>query len=402
MADKKYQAEYRYKIKLQYLNTANNTATDIKNECLKSLIIDHNYDVNCMPVLFANVKLDKALVDDMIKNMDSNLLIMNITKYDNTTDFKLEALCFREKFIYFFPDDVNKMDPADYNDETNATMKGDTYRELTIGLLCLKHVNNNKIKCELTAKKITMYNIVKYLTSHINNMVIEPFTYNEIFEQFNLKPQDSVNKALEYLNNYRVFYSSPYRYYQDFSFAYILSSSGRATERKDELYSSVVIQIRDIDEDDANNTGVITNKSTGTYELYVNYANTQVYDNTIMNKSRNKVLGITTSGSSSATLKNNASYSTTKIRSVRLNNDNIHMLDNMKYKDNTENFLVYFSKNDLDTELLTLNKRISIRNIDRYQEFNGEYLLYRKREIYLREDESFVLNSMINLKRIDK
>ena len=402
MADKKYQAEYRYKIKLQYLNTANNTATDIKNECLKSLIIDHNYDVNCMPVLFANVKLDKALVDDMIKNMDSNLLIMNITKYDNTTDFKLEALCFREKFIYFFPDDVNKMDPADYNDETNATMKGDTYRELTIGLLCLKHVNNNKVKCELTAKKITMYNIVKYLTSHINNMVIEPFTYNEIFEQFNLKPQDSVNKALEYLNNYRVFYSSPYRYYQDFSFAYILSSSGRATERKDELYSSVVIQIRDIDEDDANNTGVITNKSTGTYELYVNYANTQVYDNTIMNKSRNKVLGITTSGSSSATLKNNASYSTTKIRSIRLNNDNIHMLDNMKYKDNTENFLVYFSKNDLDTELLTLNKRISIRNIDRYQEFNGEYLLYRKREIYLREDESFVLNSMINLKRIDK
>lgn len=402
MADKKYQAEYRYKIKLQYLNTANNTATDIKNECLKSLIIDHNYDVNCMPVLFANVKLDKALVDDMIKNMDSNLLIMNITKYDNTTDFKLEALCFREKFIYFFPDDVNKMDPADYNDETNPTMKGDTYRELTIGLLCLKHVNNNKVKCELTAKKITMYNIVKYLTSHISNMVIEPFTYNEIFEQFNLKPQDSVNKALEYLNNYRVFYSSPYRYYQDFSFAYILSSSGRATERKDELYSSVVIQIRDIDEDDANNTGVITNKSTGTYELYVNYANTQVYDNTIMNKSRNKVLGITTSGSSSATLKNNASYSTTKVRSVRLNNDNVHMLDNMKYKDNIENFLVYFSKNDLDTELLTLNKRISIRNIDRYQEFNGEYLLYRKREIYLREDDSFVLNSMINLKRIDK
>ena len=77
------------------------------------------------------------------------------------------------------------------------------------------------------------------------------------------------------------------------------------------------------------------------------------------------------------------------------------MIENLEAKANSENFIVYFSKNDLDTDLFTINKRISINNIQRYQEFNGNYLLYRKREIYLREDQTFVMSSMINLKRID-
>lgn len=400
MVDNRSQSEYRYRISIQYLDTAKNIATDIKNESLKSLIIDHNFDNNCMPIVYANLKLDRALLDDMILNMDKNLIILTVSKYDNLTDLKLNVTCFRNKFIYFTPDNVNKMKDADYNEETEATMKGDTYSEVTLGLLCLDHVNNNKVKCELTAKDITMYNIVKLITSHIPSMIIEPFNYNETFAQFNLKPQDSVNKALRYLNNYRVFYSSPYRYYEDFNFTYIISSSGKATQRKDERYSSVVLQIRDPTEDDANSTGVFTNRSTGTYEVYVNYANTQVYDNTIQNKSRNKMLGITSSGASLKTLRNNASYSNTKIHNVRLTNDNIHMLDNLEYQDNMENFLLYFSKNDLDNDLFTINKRITIHNINRYQEYNGEYLLYRKREVYLREDETFVMSSMINMKRL--
>ena len=33
---------WRYKIKLTYLDKVNNKSVKIKNECLKSLIIDHN------------------------------------------------------------------------------------------------------------------------------------------------------------------------------------------------------------------------------------------------------------------------------------------------------------------------------------------------------------------------
>ena len=57
---------WRYKIELTYLDRKNNKSTKIKNECLKSLIIDHNYDKNCMPILYMNLSLDRALIDNMI------------------------------------------------------------------------------------------------------------------------------------------------------------------------------------------------------------------------------------------------------------------------------------------------------------------------------------------------
>ena len=402
MADKKSLSEYRYRISMRYLNNKKHVTTPIKNECLKSLIIDHNYDVNCMPILYANLNLDRSLVDDMINNQNDNLMIVALSKYDNCTDLKLEVECFRKKFIYFLPDDVNKMDHVDYNETTESQMKGDTYRSITLGLICLDHVNNNKVACELTAKGITNYDAVKYFTAHIDDMIIEPFLYNDTFDQLVVTPQDSVNKAIAFLNNYRVFYSTPYRYYNDFNYTYLLSSSGKATKRRDETYSSVIINIRDIDDAAANDTGVIINKTTGTYEVYVSYASTEVYDNSIVNKSKNKLRGITSSGSSDRTLLNQASYSNQKIHSVRLNNDNTNMIDNLEAQSNMDNFLVYFSKNDLDTELFTINKRISIHNIERYQDYNGDYLLYRKRELFLREDDTFLLSSMINLKRIER
>lgn len=399
--DIRSQTEYMYKISLRYVQVKKNKYVDIKNECLKSMIIDHNYEINNMPILYANMKLDKSLVDDMIKNQNDNTIVITLSKYDNSSDIKSELNVFNMKFIYFLPDNVNRMDPVDYNNETNETMKGDTYTELTLGLIALEHVNNNKKACEMTAKDISMYSIVKYITSHMNNLIIEPFSYNDKFDQFILKPQNSVSKALDYLNQQKVFYSTPYRYYEDFGCTYIISSSGKAISRKNELYSSIVLSIQDITSKYANNTGVITNRTTGTYEVYVNYANTQVYDNTVANKSKNKIRGITSSGSSDLTLSNSASYSKNKMNYVRLDNDNEHMIDNIEADNNTKNFLVYFSKNDLDTDLFSINKRISIHNIDRYQEFNGNYLLYRKREMYLREDQNFKLTTMINMRRID-
>lgn len=402
MAGVKTVMAYRYKITLQYLNIESDTATSILDESIKSVIIDHNYDVNCMPVIFFRLNLDKSLVDDMIKNQNTNMMIIAISKYDSNDDMELEIECIRKKCIYFLTDDVNKMDPVDYNEENEELMRENTYMPLTVGLLVLDHVNNNKTHCELTAKNTTNYDIVKHITSHMGDMVIEPFYYNDTFEQLILPSKDSVNKALKFLNNNKVFYPTPYRYYQDFNYTYIISSSGAAIDRYDETYTNILIHIEDIDSTSANVAGLIANRESGSYEVHVNYANTQVYDNTLINKSRTKVRGITSSGSTDVSLTSTASYMKDTYQTQRINNDNEHMIENIEADNNTKNFLIYFSKNDLDTDLFTLNKRITIHNIDRYQEYNGVYLLYRKREVYLREGTSFVMNTMINIRRIDE
>lgn len=402
MADKKISMQYRYTIEMYYLDTINEKNVEIKNECLKMLVIDHNFMQNCMPVIMASLKLDKALVDDMIKNCNDNMIMLAINKYDDLTDDKQEVECIRKKFTYFLPKSANKNDPIDYNEVTEEENLGNTYTEVQIGLLCVDHINNNKHACEIMAKNNTIYDCVKYVTSHISRMIIEPFSYNSEFEQLIMPTKDSVKQALQFLNDFRVFYYTPYRYYNDFNYTYIISSSGRATEKQDELYSSIIIDIKDIDDASANDVGVIANKTSETYEVPVNYVNTEVYDNTIVNKSKTKLKGISSTGSDTKTLVNRASYMDEKTQSIRLNNDNTNMISNLEAVDNDGNFLIFISKNDLDMELFTINKRISIHNIERYQDYNGDYLLSRKRECFVREDSTFILTTMLNLRRIER
>lgn len=400
MADNLLVCSYRYKIEMYYVNTVNNTTSLIKNESLKSLIIDHNYDVNSMPVLYANLTLDKALIDNMIMNMNDNYIIMVLYKYDELAEIELDIECFRETFTYFLPDDVNKNNDLDYNDSNKDQHLGDTYKPISLGLLCINHINNNKKTVEANLKNTSKYHIVKYYTSHFENLLIEPFNYNETFDQIIIPPQDSIRKTLEYLNNYRVFYKTPYRYYQDFSCTYIISSSGAEIPRKNDKYNSVIFDIGELTGAYSNDPGLVLNKTRGHYKVPVNYLDVNVYNNSISNKSKNVIKGITSSGNSLKELSGNSSFSSFKVKNIRLNNDNEHMMENIVYDYNTSNVYVTISKNNLDTDAFTINKRYSINHIDRYIDFNGNYLLSRKREIYLREDDTFIMNMILNMRFI--
>lgn len=400
--NKRIYSQYRYKAEMTYLNLDKNVDTSLRVEFIKTIVIDHNYDKNSMPILFVTMKLDKSLVDDMILNINKNLILLAIYKYDNLSDTKEEVEIFRDKFTYFLPDGVNANDPIDYTEENEKEHRGNTFRDIVMGLISINHINRNKKYLELNTVNSTIYDCARYCTSHFDNLVIEPFIFNDTHKRIIMPGQESVRKALEFLNSYRVFYYTPFRFYQDFDYTYVISSSGLAIPKDNELYSSIVVNIRDILESDANDVGLVENKTSGTYEVPVSYVNTSVYDNTIANKSRTKLKGVSSTGSIEKSLNNVADYSEDKISRVRLNNDNDNMIYNLQADTNNKNVLVYFSKVDLDSTVFSINKKISVHHIDRYQQYNGNYLLYRKRECYIREDSTFVLNTMINLRKVDE
>ena len=400
--NKRIYSQYRYKAEMTYLNLDKNVDTPLRVEFIKTIVIDHNYDKNSMPILFVTMKLDKSLVDDMILNINKNLILLAIYKYDNLSDTKEEVEIFRDKFTYFLPDGVNANDPIDYTEENEKEHRGNTFRDIVMGLISINHINRNKKYLELNTVNSTIYDCARYCTSHFDNLVIEPFIFNDTHKRIIMPGQESVRKALEFLNSYRVFYYTPFRFYQDFDYTYVISSSGLAIPKDNELYSSIVVNIRDILESDANDVGLVENKTSGTYEVPVSYVNTSVYDNTIANKSRTKLKGVSSTGSIEKSLNNVADYSEDKISRVRLNNDNDNMIYNLQADTNNKNVLVYFSKADLDSTVFSINKKISVHHIDRYQQYNGNYLLYRKRECYIREDSTFVLNTMINLRKVDE
>jgi hypothetical protein len=395
-------SQYKYTVEMTYLDQKRGKNTSIKTECIKFLIIDHNYENNCMPILYASLKLDKKFLDDMILNCNENLFIIALNKFDDLTSEKQESECFRKRFTYFLPNDVNKNDAIDYTDKSQDETLGDTYRDVTIGFMCIDHINANKQSFKFTLRDTTIGIPVNTTMEHFDDLVMEPIGDSTVIPQLVVPENNSVKKTLKALNNIRVLYDTPYRYYQDFNFTYLLSSSGKAISKHGDLYTSIIIDIKDVLDEAANDIGIINNRSSKTYEVPVNYVNTQIYDNTISNKSKTTIVGMTSSGAKSTSLKNTATYSTDKEITVRLSNDNEGMLDNMKADQDNSNFLVYIQKTDLDTDVFSLNKRITIHHIDRYKEHNGDYLMFRKRECFLREDTTFILNSMINLKEIAK
>lgn len=402
MANKSRTASYRYTVSMAYLDQKNGKSTDIKTECIKFIIVDHNYEINSMPIIYSSLTLDRKIVDDMILNCNDNLLMLAIYKYDDLTDEKQEIECFRKKFTYFLPNNVNKNDSIDYTEESASENLGNTYRDITIGLMCIDHINNNKRSFSILEKNIKIGQAVNLVMDGFDNLIMEPIGDSTIIPQLMIPEKNSVSASLKALNNIRVLYDTPYRYYQDFNFTYLLSSSGRSIKKSGELYTSVIFEIEDILSNTANDIGITINKSSQTYQIPINYANTDIYDNTIINKSQTNLVGMTSSGAIKTSLKNKASYSTEKNNTVRLNYDNEGMLNNIAADKNNNNFLVCIQKTNLDTDVLSPNKRITIHHIDRYAKHNGNYLMYRKRECYLREDTTFVLNTIINLKEIYK
>ena len=396
----KLYTQYKYKFEMIYIDNQKNINTTIRTECIKSIVIDNNYEENCMPILYAILRLDKSLLDDMILNINKNLIVLALYKYDDLTDSKEEIEVFRDRFTYFITNDINKKSILDYEESTLEETLGNTFTEVNIGLMSINMINNNKRSITLNAKNTSIFDCVKYCTSHFKNLIIEPFNFNNNYDSIIIPAKNSINETLKFLNSYRVFYNTPYRYYQDFKFTYIISSSGKEIPKRGELYPSVLIDIRDIDEKNTFELGTIIDKTNKTYIIPISYANCNIYNNSIINKRITELEGLTSNKSINVVLKNNAEYSLNKKTTLRLNNDNENMIYNIESKMNSENVFLYFNKSDLDTEILTINKKITVHHIPAYQHFNGNYLLSRKRELYFREDTSFEMISMINLHKV--
>jgi len=392
---------YRYKFEFIYVDNVNNINTTIRNECCKFIGTTHSYGVNIMPTMLVEFMLDKALLDNMIINMNSNHIIVSQYKYDELSTYKFNMLCFRKKFFYIINKGVSSHSPIDYTAKTQDEMLGEAFTRVQIGLMPIDLHNVNMKFFSNTFKNVTSFDIAKYIIKDVPEMLIEPFMYIGNVEQFILIPSKSVNDALKYLNDNYAFYSTPYIFYMDYYESYLLSTSGKETKSEKDQYSSVLISIKDVKDQSANEIGMSLDNVNKTYVVPVNYVNVSVWNNVINNKVQTKLLGINNNGYSESELKDSSKYMDDKIRNIHIENNNENMLQNLTHHHNSSVSVINIDKLGLDCGLFTLNKSIKIKNIDRYVDLNGLYTMSSKKELYTREDDSFILNTSLTLSKIE-
>lgn len=88
------------------------------------------------------------------------------------------------------------------------------------------------------------------------------------------------------------------------------------------------------------------------------------------------------------------------IKILLTQNDNSNEIKN--YKSEMENMINQLSLNkyDLDPSVFTPNKKYTIKNYHGHSEKDGIFILNKKTEIYVREDDSFTCNTMLDFSKI--
>ena len=369
---------------------------------IKSIAIDYNYKSMNMPMIFITAAIDKKTIDKMVQNQDSGIIILDIKRCVTNSDMPdLYTDYIVDNFIYFIAEDINKNDEADYEGE-NADRE-DIYKLTTLGLLSLDHVNKNKkvLNGVINGK---LSSAMYYVTGHLP-IIIEPPTNNVTLVNRFLPPMNSVSKALEYLNSLNVFYSTAYRFFIDFDFAYLLSSSGKAVKRKGEDISTVFLVLRNSYDEGSKIQGMITSEEQAMYQIEIDANDCELADNHISDKSYTKINATNTSGATSnASLSNKSTGSvvTAKTKNIRISNDNTGLLENMVSTLDNASIQLLVQKVDIDSSVLTMNKEYVVKADDVYktEAYNGKYILTRKRELYIREDENFSMNAMLLLEKV--
>ena len=85
---------------------------------------------------------------------------------------------------------------------------------------------------------------------------------------------------------------------------------------------------------------------------------------------------------------------------IRVNNDNVNYLKNLKSLIENKANKLALNKVDLDCDTFTINKEYTIKNYDAHSNKDGTFLLSRKVETFLREDDKFVLNTMLEFDKL--
>ena len=301
-------SRYRYKFSMSYLDVKSSQETPIRVECIKSICIEHDYDNKNMPIMLMDLTLDKNLVDDIILNAKNNMFNIFSYRYSVNGDQYAERN-FQGQFVYFLQEDINYNKDIDYSStETEANggiERNDQYRNITIGLMLKKNLDDNKHSVNDIVYNTTMINIVAAETANFE-ILIEPFTYNNVMEQLVIPPTETISKLLNHLNNVSVFYDTKYRFFMDYDTAYLLSSSGDPVKRQNEKYSSVVIDIRNITASDAFEEGMKEDNTQNCYVIPISTKDSSYVTNNVTDKDFNNIKAILDSSKKQADLKSSS------------------------------------------------------------------------------------------------
>ena len=260
----------KYIITAQWKN--GNDTFDIKQENFKTFMRDNNYDKENISKIVCSLTLDKNNVDKVIMNAKTASIFIYANKVhvedDGATQTQdaAQQTAWSGEYSYFITDDINYNKEIDY---ANNPDKKDVYKSIFLGLYFKTANEENSATTNNVIVNTAIMNVVMDQLSAFPT-TIQKFDYNEIVDQLTIPPQESLSKFIAFMNSYKVFYTTQYRFFIDCDCIYLLSSCGDSVAKKTEKYSSVYLTIQSLDKAEALVQGMEEDEANKRYSVDIN------------------------------------------------------------------------------------------------------------------------------------
>lgn len=396
--------QYNYKIVLKYINSTN-IEVEIDSTQIQYILIDKDFENINMPVITIFGSIEKNILDDMIRHSNDNLVTLGIYKYDNTNqNDNITEKYFNDKFIYMLNEDLSRTDKLDNPQGIDSKTGNRQYREVTIFLIQQNAINNNRQTINGVYHNASMNSLILQSTNYLGNMLLEPIKYDTRFDQVIIPPIDSISNYIRYLNdNLGVFYDSPYRFFIDFDTTYLVSSSGNAIRARNQYIYTIVIDIREIDNNISEEPGAYVDLKSGKYTIGIDASKVEYVKNNVTNKIVNKVTVINSKGDVfEQDIEDNKAKVTSTINQImNISNNDQNVINNISYSVESANVTITIVKNDLDASLFTLNKEYII-NDPVHDSYAGHYILLQVKQLFIKQNENFIMSTVLKFKKSTK
>lgn len=381
---------YKYTINMKYMNNGREYEFDGKN--IHNVYVEYDYVDKYRPLLFATLAVDKNIIDIMIDNKGKDKIILEIKSFDCESQPYVFKTYIKQEFLYFLKNE-NKNDNKDLDYATHDEDSEDKFTTITIGMMNQKLIESNNVMINHIVKDATICNMLLYYLGKTNKVLMEPILNNYQLSNFLIPPMEKITNFIEFMNEQRPFYETKYRLFFDNDTTYLLSSSGKKIPSKNEQYHTIIINNKNTELIESKEDGLHIDDENSAYIINNEPSSISYYNS---NSMFNTDELISIDGSGNVVSSSIGGITGTKINRT-VNNAENTIDNNSKSVITSINMIV----KHIDSSVITLNKEYYIRNEDlNFKNNDGKYILTHKKEIYMRENEHFILNTNLGLKKI--
>lgn len=375
---------FSYSIKLSFI--LDNVEYKIDDKNIKTIFINYDFMKAHMPLLVMRAKIDNSIYNNMVRYQSKGKLNLIISKY--TEGNKSPKKYISRQFSYYLPASntgANKVSATTgKSDDDNA------FTECAMGLLISNMIAINK---QLINDQFTDCNNMTIIEEYMQkfNMVVEPFDNIENHDHISILPLEGISQLLSYLNSLKSFYTTPYRFFMDYKYTYLLSNKGVGLDVKDNTYTSVLIEVTNISDPGTKSSiqagGIITDMDQHVYRIKVNSGNVDLHRNDLADKSFNRIYAIGSDGrKEKLDVKVNPEEgleSSLRDMIIRIGNGNFDHMKEIQSATVSTGKTISINLSEADGSIFVPYKEFRfIFDTKADKEFDGNYILAMKREIY--------------------